>query len=278
MKRFLSVILLLILSNFLYAQETQPQQKPLTQAEYVKMLYDLQKNPGKSNELIETIRTRTGAIDAELAAVPLLDSPDGAYQVSAAQRERRTRLRDALGATVDLQGAWARLTAGSIAASRLAARLDDHDQAVLKAAEQGRNAKYKAAAATLDDADAAIADARTLRDRLAATVDVSTLDQWLDRNADYDTALRTLYLALKDVGGRVTDAVREAVAAERAAKDRLPPDRRGMIVIMAEIGRGGMSSAVIAIEEARGRLTDALAAPSPSPDPDGATAEPTPPT
>jgi hypothetical protein len=50
-----------------------------------------------------------------------------------------------------------------------------------------------------------------------------------------------------------------------------------MIVIMAEIGRGGMSSAVIAIEEARGRLADALAAPSPSPDPDGASPEPTPP-
>jgi hypothetical protein len=229
----------------------------------------------RGDALIETIRTRTGAIDDALGAVPLLDSSDGAYRVSAAQRERRTRLRDALGATVDLQGAWARLTTGSIAASRLAARLDDHDQAVLKAAEQGRNAKYKAAAATLDDADAAIADARTLRDRLAATVDVSTLDQWLDRNADYDTALRALYLALKDVGGRVTDTVRDAVAAERAAKDRLPPDRRGMIVIMAEIGRGGMSIAVIAIEEARGRLTDALAVPSPSPLPDGASPEPT---
>lgn len=231
----------------------------------------------RGDSLVEIVRTRAGTIDAALAAVPLLDTPDGAYRVSDRQLERRARLRDALGATVDLHGAWARLTSSSIAASRLAARLDAHDQAVLKAAEQGRNAEYKAAAATLDDAEAALADARTLRDQLAATVDVSTLDQWLDRLADYDVALRALYLALKDVGGRVTDAVRDAVAAERAAKDRLPPDRRGMIVIMAEIGRGGMSSAVIAIEEARGRLADALAAPSPSPEPDDQSGEPTPP-
>ena len=31
-------------------------------------------------------------------------------------------------------------------------------------------------------------------------------------------------------------------------------------MIMAEIGRGGMNGAVIAIEEARGKLIDALAA------------------
>jgi hypothetical protein len=58
MKRILSVILLLILSNFVFAQGTAVQQKPLTQTEYVKMLYELPKNPGKVTELIEMIRTR----------------------------------------------------------------------------------------------------------------------------------------------------------------------------------------------------------------------------
>lgn len=57
MNRFLSVILLLILSGIVFAQPT-PQTKALTQAEYVKMLYDLPKNPGKAGELIELIRTR----------------------------------------------------------------------------------------------------------------------------------------------------------------------------------------------------------------------------
>jgi hypothetical protein len=58
MKRFLSVIIILILSSFVFAQNTAVQQKPLTQAEYVKMLYELPKNPGKIPELVETIRTR----------------------------------------------------------------------------------------------------------------------------------------------------------------------------------------------------------------------------
>lgn len=58
MKRILSVILLLILSNFVFAQNGTVQQKPLTQAEYVQMLYDLQKNPNKTDDVIQTIRTR----------------------------------------------------------------------------------------------------------------------------------------------------------------------------------------------------------------------------
>lgn len=58
MKRIFPVILIFLLSSFVFAQNAEVQQKPLTQAEYVKMLYDLQKNPGQANELIETIRTR----------------------------------------------------------------------------------------------------------------------------------------------------------------------------------------------------------------------------
>ena len=58
MKRILSVILTLILSNFAFAQTGAIQAKPLTQAEYVQRLYDLQKNPGKADELIQEIRAR----------------------------------------------------------------------------------------------------------------------------------------------------------------------------------------------------------------------------
>lgn len=65
MKKFLPVILLLILSSFVFAQdENKVQQKPLTQTEYVKMLYDVQRNPNKKADLIEAIRTR--GIDFEL--------------------------------------------------------------------------------------------------------------------------------------------------------------------------------------------------------------------
>ena len=48
-----------------------------------------------------------------------------------------------------------------------------------------------------------------MRDILANTVDVTVLDEWLERNAAYDMALRDLYAALDGVGGRVTDDVRD---------------------------------------------------------------------
>ncbi len=59
MKKIIFVTLLLILSGLVFAQETPTvPQKLLTQAEYVKMLYDVEKNPKKTDELIQAIRTR----------------------------------------------------------------------------------------------------------------------------------------------------------------------------------------------------------------------------
>ena len=85
-----------------------------------------------------------------------------------------------------------------------------------------------------------------------------TLDIWLDLNADYDAALRTLYQAILDSGGSVTPAVRAAYDAEASARERLPSDTKGLVIILGEIGRGGLNQAVIAIEEARSELDAAL--------------------
>lgn len=232
-------------------------------------LATVEESVARGDELVAAIRDEARDVQAALDETPLIGTAEAEFTVSSRVRERHERLVEAAALTSGLDAAWIRLTTGSLAASRLSARLAEHDQAVLDAAAMGRRGSYEDAVAALDEADAAIKDARTLRDRLAATVDVTTLDAWLDRNAEYDAALRRLYLALDDLGGRVTDEVREARAAEQAARERLPPDGRGMVLIMAEIGRGGMNGAVIAIEEARGALLQALddAAASPSPDP-----------
>lgn len=215
----------------------------------------------RGDAVIESLRTDSAALADILRAVPLVGTPAGDYELSNEVRNRYQRLADAAANVTGLEGAWARLTIGSLAASRMSARLADHDQAVLDAADLGRRAKYADAVKTLGRADEALAAAGTQRDRLAATVDVSTLDEWIARNGDYDTALRDLYVALRDSKGRVTRDVRAAIAAEGRAKDRLPPDTRGMVLIMADIGRGGMNDAVIAIERVRGALADALTDP-----------------
>jgi hypothetical protein len=221
----------------------------------------------EGDTILDRIGRRTASIAADLRDVPLLGTPAAEFEVSTAVRERAARLTTALGSTRDLDDAWERLTTGSVAATRMAGLLAAHDEAVLAAARLGREARYSRAIRALEGATAAIDDARRLRNVLANTVDVSTLDEWLDRNADYDAALSELYRALRDVGGRVTNDVRDAIAAEKAAKERLPGNASGLVLIMSDIGRGGMNGAVIAIEEARGRIADALepvASPMPS--------------
>lgn len=219
------------------------------------------------SQRLTDVTVRAATIQAALDDVPIVGTPEADYRLSPAVRARYDRLVEAVGQVDGLGTAWAGLTSGTVAASHLSALLAEHDQAVLDAAEQGRDADYAAAIETLDRADQAITEARALRDELAKAVDVSVLDAWLDRNAAYDAALRELYAAIDGVGGRVTDRVREAIAGEKAAKEQLPGDSRGLILIMAEIGRGGIDSAVIAIEEARGALADALAEPEPSAEP-----------
>jgi len=227
----------------------------------------------QGDRLVADVIARTAALRRELAAVPYVATPNAGLTVADPVVARHAALVAALDATDGLDFAWARLTIGSVAATKMSALLAEHDRLVGLAAARGRLAKYADAIKLLDQAEARIVDARVLRDQLVATVEVSVLDQWLDRDAAYDVALRNLYTAISKVGNKVTDATRAAVKAEAAARARLPPDARGLIVIMADIGRGGMNGAVIAIEEARAKLADALdagaAAPSDEPAPSG---------
>lgn len=56
MKKTISVFLILFSAGCAFAQEVS--QKPLTQAEYVRMLYVLEKSPNKKDELVEAVRKR----------------------------------------------------------------------------------------------------------------------------------------------------------------------------------------------------------------------------
>lgn len=173
---------------------------------------------------------------------------------------RRASMMNALEATAGLGRSWAILTAGGLQASHLLVLLAEHDTTVVAAAAQGRAAKYADALTTLAAAVATLDTAVVIRDQLANTADVSTLDEWIARNRRYDIALTKLYTALRDSGGKITNPVKLAFKEETAARAQLPPDTKGLVVIIADIGRGGLNQAVIAIEQARGRLDLALEA------------------
>ena len=209
-------------------------------------------------ELVGGISDRSRQIRAELLAIPGIGGPNAELSTSAEVRQRHAAMLDALEVTERLDDAWVDLTTGSLAAARLSGLLADHDRIMGEAVLEGRGGKYGTAIEKIDEAAGLLAEADTMRIQLANTVDVSTLIEWIRRNRNYEEALRALYTAVDEAGGRQTEAVREAIANERSARKELPPDARGLVVIMAEIGRGGLNGAVITIEEARGRLADAV--------------------
>jgi hypothetical protein len=224
----------------------------------------------QGTEQLATIRSATDALRVRLNGIPGADPafasglpPTAELTLSGATRERYSGLRAALDATGDLPGDWATFTSVSLAALDLTTLILDHDTSTAAAATQGRSGDYAGALKTLDTSDGLMARAQALRDRLAPTTDVTTLTTWLDRDATYDRALRTLYAALRDSKGIVTEAVRAAFAAEQSARDALPPDTRGLVVILGDVARGGLNQAAIAIETARGQLDAALAAMQP---------------
>ena len=210
--------------------------------------------------LLLEIGLEAAAISDALEATPYVGTPSADLHVSPEVQARYARLRDGLDATRQLDASWSRLTAGALSATRLSTSLAEHDRLVSEAAARGREGQYKDALVFLSDASDELVAERKMRDILVNTVDVTVLDQWLERNTTYDKALRALYVALARAGGRITDDVRDEREAEQAARRRLPPDSRGLIVIIAEIGRGGMNGAVIAIEEAKARIADAVVA------------------
>jgi hypothetical protein len=222
---------------------------------------------------LDAIDAAASVLRSDLARIPL-DAPDRSIRYSAATIARYDELVAAPDAVDSLRPAWERLAAGVVPAVELTDHLLGHDRIAGEAVKLGGAGRYKDAVATIREAAAELDAARAIRDRLATTVDVTTLDQWIERNAAYDDAVRDLWSALRGSGGRVTDAVRDAAARERAAKDLLPADARALVIILGDVARGGLNQAVITIEEARGALLAANARANTAPTPPAG--EPTP--
>jgi hypothetical protein len=207
--------------------------------------------------LATTIDAHAASIRQQLETLPGL-GPEQDLTLSPEVRARQQQALSALDATNGLNAAWSKLAVSSAAASRITKLLTDHDTSTATAADLGRHEKYAEALTQLDQSDQLMAQARTFRDTLSRTVDVSTLTDWLDLNATYDAALRRLYQALVDSKGKVTNEVRAAFDGEGKARKQLPADSKGLVIILAEIGRGGLNQAVITIEQARGELDSAI--------------------
>jgi len=218
----------------------------------------------KGTSQLALVSDASAALEGALGAVPYADDR-AALNVSAATIARYEQLAATPALTANLENDWEVLSARAMAASGVPDLLARHDQQTAAAAKQGEAGHYQAAIALLDAPDATIATARELAASLARNADVTTLSQWIDRQATYDASLRQLYTALLTSKGKVTDAVRAAFATEEAAKASLPTSTKGIVVIMGDIARGGMNQVVIDIETVRGSLAAALASQTATP-------------
>jgi hypothetical protein len=205
-----------------------------------------------------TIEVETDALRASLADLPG-DDPTASIWYSNETLVRRSAVLAAIEAAASLAAHWQQVAARSTEAANLTGLIATHDQTVLAAAAKGRRRNYAEAVTILDTALAIVVEVRELRVRLIAGTDNTVLDEWVERNGNYDTALRALYRALDESGGVVNVEVQSARRDERIAFQQLPPDRRTIIVIVSEVTRGGLTQAVVAIEDAHGRIDEALA-------------------
>ncbi len=208
-------------------------------------------------KIITTIDAKTAALRTRLGTLPGV-GPGAEGRLGGVSLLRYRTLTGALDATGGLGDKWATLTSGALAAIQLETSLLDHDTSTAAAAALGKAAKYAEAVKQLATSDAQLVLARTQRDAMSASVDVGLLTTWIDRNAAYDDALRKVYTLLIASKGKVTKPVQDAYDALKVATSGLPGDTRGLVIIMSDIARGGLNEAVISIEEAKGRLSDAV--------------------
>lgn len=222
-------------------------------------------DPTKLRESLQRGTQAATSIDA--ASSELRDSLTGlpgedeaaVLEFSNASLVRRSAVLTAIDAASSLTGHWRQVAARATEVANLTALFSRHDTTVLAAAASGRRRDYAEAIGVLDQALLTVVDIQTLRVRLIAGSEGTVLDEWIQRNAAYDAALRALYAALRESGNTVTAKVQSRYRGEQIARERLPPDRRTIVVIIAEVARNGLTQAVVAIDDAHGRIDEALA-------------------
>ena len=215
----------------------------------------------RGDEAAATIEARAAELREALANLPG-GGPTATIDYSNATLVRRSTVLAAIEAAAGLAAHWGQVAARATETANLITQIARHDQTVLAAAENGVERRYQRAVRILDEALLIVVDIQSRRARLIAGSDGTVLDEWIIRSRNYDTALRNLYRALIDCScpnGPLTVEAQFAQRDEELARDQLPPDRRTIIVIVSEVTAGGLTEAVVAIDDARGQIEDALA-------------------
>ncbi|MEO6350976.1 MAG: hypothetical protein ABIP53_10030 [Candidatus Limnocylindrales bacterium] len=164
----------------------------------------------------------------------------------------------------EVPGIWNGLATEARRVASLVDALLRHDGLVFRATTAGRQSNWDYALSLLDQANGPLSDVVAIRNSLAATVDVATLDDLLTRDRNYDSALTALYSYIRSTDNQSGDAFDALMADVDAAQDALPADTSAMSVIVSEAAGRSLTQSLIAIEEVHGAILEALAAVAPT--------------
>ncbi len=192
------------------------------------------------------------------ARATLLDGTTPAG-LPAEDRVRIGAIDSAIAAVGEFPGYWDQVRFAASGPQELVDDLAAHDARVVAATDSGRAGEWADALARLSDASRFLALAQAVRATAHQQgLDVTTLDDLLDRLATYDTALSDLYTALQASGGQTTTGSAAAEARVNAAQAELPEDQTAMLVIISDVAGPTITPTLLSIESARGALEAAL--------------------
>lgn len=206
----------------------------------------------------------TAAAELETAVALLADNharpPAGLElgRMSLANRDLVAGVDRALASTIPLGASWRELSATARNVATLISFVFEHERLVFEATGAARDERWRAALDLLDEADRALVVAQAAGDVLADP-GAGTLDDLLDRYADYSLALTDLYTALRRGAALDSREVMALLRVVQQAQAALPPDTSALRVAVNEVGGATVADVVLALERARGVVAQVVA-------------------
>jgi hypothetical protein len=212
----------------------------------------------QGDDQLLALEEQAQALQATYAQLPYDASSD---HISGRTKGRLAAIRQALDLLAPVTGDWQAVSTHATVTAKLLSLLAQHvtaagqavlDASVTDAAGHAKTPDLRGALAALDQAEAFLTQAGTIRDQLAPTTDVSTYDQWVSLHRAFEDALRRYlqaHLTTNDV--RILTPLYNA---QKAAAARLPSTTAALVAILGDLEATGLTDGVGAIQRVRTSL------------------------
>ena len=207
----------------------------------------------QGDDQLLALEEQAQALQATYAQLPYDASSD---RISGRTKGRLAAIRQALDLLAPVTADWQAVSTHATVTARLLTLMAQNvaaaGQAVVDASGHATTSDLQQAMAALDQADAYLTQATTIRNQLAPTTDMSTYDQWVAVHRAFESALRRYlqaHLVTNDV--RILNPL---FAAQAAAQEQLPTTTAPLVVILGDLEATGLTDGVAAIHRVQTSL------------------------